>query len=404
MRHHTPMTLAFDAMLGTGSGIEMTALHLTLQCMRQQIAMVAPLMATSAGVGFLDADDITVLRNLYDQRPPLMAAIQALPPEESLPATLVRALGRDLRGYPTPLGRRFARRAGLTALTDTALDASARARGDEHDLLLAGSAWQADLLRAAGFRHVHEWRRGVDVSRFAPGPRTEIAPGRFVIFSAGRLDARKGQDLVIAAFRAFRAKHPDALLVTAWQDPWPEQVVGFPGSPFVEGVPEVHGGALQIVPWLAANRIPANSVVDLGLLHNPQLAILLRGVDVAVFPSRAEAEPHGAALECLATGVPTIIADNTGQHELAQAPYVWSLEATATPRSVPPGVTGTDGWGEARVEQIVALLEQIHAQQKAARLRAAAAVPDMARRSWAVQARQFVDLLQGRSAGAMRAA
>lgn len=400
----TPTTLAFDTMLGVGSGTELTALHLTLQCMRQQIAMPAPLLATSAGVGFLDADDIALLRNLYDQRPPLMAAINALPLDESLPATLVRALGHGLQGYPTPLGRRFARRVGLSALTDTALDVATRNRGAEHDLLLAGSAWQANLLRAAGFGQVHEWARGVDVARFAPGPRTEIAPGRFVVFSAGRLDARKGQDLVIAAFRAFRARHPDALLVTAWQDQWPEQVVGFPGSPFVDGVPEVHGGALRIVPWLAANRIPADSVVDLGLLHNPQLAILLRGVDVAVFPSRAEAEPNGTLLECLATGVPTIVADNTGHHELAQAPYLWALEATAAPRSLPPGVTGTDGWGEARVEQIVAHLEQIHAQHKAARTRAAAAVPDMVRRAWPTQARHFVDVLQGRGHDAMRAA
>jgi hypothetical protein len=37
-----------------------------------------------------------------------------------------------------------------------------------------------------------------------------------VVFSGGKLEHRKGQDLVIRAFVRFVQRHPDAVLVTAW--------------------------------------------------------------------------------------------------------------------------------------------------------------------------------------------
>ena len=42
--------------------------------------------------------------------------------------------------------------------------------------------------------------------------------GRFVVFSGGKLEHRKGQDVAVAAFRDFQKTHPQLrpLLVTAW--------------------------------------------------------------------------------------------------------------------------------------------------------------------------------------------
>ena len=51
---------------------------------------------------------------------------------------------------------------------------------------------------------------------------TELLPGRFVVFSGGKLELRKGQDIVVAAFRAFVERHPDAVLVNAWHNAWPK--------------------------------------------------------------------------------------------------------------------------------------------------------------------------------------
>ena len=38
---------------------------------------------------------------------------------------------------------------------------------------------------------------------------------RFLIFSGGKMELRKGQDIVLAAFKIFARRHPEATLVTA---------------------------------------------------------------------------------------------------------------------------------------------------------------------------------------------
>ena len=62
-------------------------------------------------------------------------------------------------------------------------------------------------------RLVHQ---GVDTALFNPEPVPRFLKRSFVIFSGGKLENRKGQDIVIAAFRLLLQKYPDALLIAAW--------------------------------------------------------------------------------------------------------------------------------------------------------------------------------------------
>jgi glycosyltransferase involved in cell wall biosynthesis len=93
-------------------------------------------------------------------------------------------------------------------------------------LIIAGSTWNERILRAHGIVATTTVLQGVDASLFHPAPRSGAIPHRFVVFSGGKLEFRKGQDLVLAAFRAFRQRHPEALLLTAWSSPWSELTEG----------------------------------------------------------------------------------------------------------------------------------------------------------------------------------
>jgi glycosyltransferase involved in cell wall biosynthesis len=66
--------------------------------------------------------------------------------------------------------------------------------------------------------------------------------GRFVVFSGGKLERRKGQDILMAAFKQFRDRHPraDALLVVAWHNYWPEYMKDIGSAGHVQGYPQVH--------------------------------------------------------------------------------------------------------------------------------------------------------------------
>ena len=72
--------------------------------------------------------------------------------------------------------------------------------------------------RAHGLDHVATVLQGIDPRLFRPSSRIGLLPGRFTIFSGGKLEYRMGQDIVVAAFRKFRERRPDALLAVAWQN------------------------------------------------------------------------------------------------------------------------------------------------------------------------------------------
>ncbi len=42
-----------------------------------------------------------------------------------------------------------------------------------------------------------------------------------MVFSGGKFELRKGQDVVIRAYRVLQDRHPDVMLVNAWFNPWP---------------------------------------------------------------------------------------------------------------------------------------------------------------------------------------
>ncbi len=79
------------------------------------------------------------------------------------------------------------------------------------DLIVAGSSWNAEVMARHGVANVRTCLQGVDLSLFKPRSKTARFAGRFVVFSGGKLEYRKGQDLVVAAFKKFHARHPDAL-------------------------------------------------------------------------------------------------------------------------------------------------------------------------------------------------
>ena len=81
-----------------------------------------------------------------------------------------------------------------------------------YDLVLTGSTWNTALLKKIGLRNVHTIKQGVDVSTFPftphkvylteftkqlQTPKHQTPP--FVVFSGGKLEYRKGHDLVIRA-------------------------------------------------------------------------------------------------------------------------------------------------------------------------------------------------------------
>ncbi|MDR3517056.1 MAG: glycosyltransferase family 4 protein [Azospirillaceae bacterium] len=285
---------------------------------------------------------------------------------------------------------------GLVFFEDPTLDAAVRNRARGFDLIVAGSQWNRDLLNAAGITHSAFIMQGVDPTLFHPAPRAGYLPGRFLVFCGGKLEVRKGQDLALQAFRVFRARHPEALLVTAWHSPWPRLASGFDANPALAPFPYDKAGRPDVIAWAMANGLPPDSVIDLGAVPNAEIPQILREMDVALCPSRCEGGTNLVAMEAMACGVPTILSANTGHFDLIASSGCYPLIQQGP---IPPVIatachgTATTGWGESDIDEMVNALEAVFTNPDDAAIVAARGANFMARHDWMTQNRALFRLL-----------
>lgn len=296
------------------------------------------------------------------------------------------ALGNDFLRFPY-VGR-GRREIGVIFLEDTRLTPAGRARADGLDLVIAGSTWGAEVLRGLGLLRVETVLQGIDPSLFNRARRPQRT-GPFRLFSGGKLEFRKGQDLVIAAFKRFHARHPDTRLVIAWQSPWPMVARSIVWGGIIGRPPEIGPDhKLDLRPWLAAQGLPPHAVEVLDLLPNWRMPEILAGVHGAIFPNRCEGGTNLVAMEAMAAGVPVILSANTGHLDLIEGDNCIALTrqtAIAPPPFGAAAPKGTDGWGDSDLDEMVAAMEALYDDPAGAEAMGARGAKTLNRLTWAGQ-------------------
>ena len=293
---------------------------------------------------------------------------------------VLHSLGNQFTGTTMPREGGLTGRATCAALffEDTNLSDAAQTC-HQYAAVITGSTWCEEVLRAAGVTNAVTVIQGVDPAVFHPAPRSGFLDGRFVVFSGGKLEHRKAQDLVLLAFRAFAQRHPEAVLVTAWHSPWPAVSVTVNRNPGIAPVTFDGEGKSNTTAWAAANGLREDQFIDVGSIPNHLMAPVLREADVALFPNRCEGGTNLVAMECMASGVPTIVSDNTGHKDLVAtgAPYTLIRQGPVHSTDM-----GTDGWGESDLDEIVETLERVWSDRGEARERGAAGANAMSKWTW----------------------
>ncbi len=309
----------------------------------------------------------------------------------TFPYPVLQALGNDLQSAAAVLGAHGTPDIGVVFLEQGALDAESVERGRQYPCIVAGSTWNGEVLRAHGLDNVAVCLQGVDRTVFHPAPAANPYPGRFLVFSGGKFEFRKGQDIVAAAFRRFRETHPDALLVVNWHNWWEQSVATMRRSPHVADVPAVGPDRrLHAEAWLAEQGIPPEAVLDLGVVPNDRMGAILREMDVAVFPNRCEGGTNLVAMEAMACGVPAIVSANSGHLDLTATGAPWALEDQRPVGDAP----GYRGWGESAVDEVVACLEAAYDDAAAARARGAAGAAALAEWGWDRRIHHLLSLVE----------
>lgn len=308
----------------------------------------------------------------------------AVDPAPRVDVPLLVGLGDDFQSQPLDHGGFLegSPTLGVTFFENPRLSAEAVARARGFPWIVTGSTWNEQVLRGHGVDRVTTVLQGIDPTLFHPAPRSGLFGSRFLVFSGGKLEFRKGQDLVVAALRGFLRRHPDAVLVTAWHSPWPQAARSLDQSGKAGPVPINAEGRLDVLEWAARNDIRSDQIVDLGAIPNSQLPVVLREMDVAVFPNRGEGGTNLVAMECMACGVPVVLSANTGHLDLVSDEVCFPLTRQGPVQL--PGSAGMaiPGWGESSVEEIEEQLERVYRDREEASRRAARGAARLAGLTW----------------------
>ena len=155
---------------------------------------------------------------------------------------------------------------------------------------------------------------GINPNLFPYVKRDHKPPHKFTFFMYGTLTLRKNPGMVISAFATLFKDNPDVRLVLKTQS-----------------------GTLGHVEYVGMGDI---QVID-ALWEVEKLQAYMSEVDCMVFPSRGEG--FGIPpLEAMATGLPTIIADNTGMSDYANPEYNIAIPTA----SVEPAQRYPQKWGD----------------------------------------------------------
>ena len=263
-----------------------------------------------------------------------------------------------------------------------------RRAAHEWDFIVAGSSWCKYQLKIGGVRNTATILQGVDPANFYPVPPRQ-EDGRFIVFSGGKFEYRKGQDLVIAAMRVFMQRHDDAYLACSWINQWPFSIATMAQSPHITFRPSNEDCVAILQRTLHENGIPPDRVYLAPLIDNTLIRQIYQQTDVGIFPNRCEGGNNMVMCEYMACGRTVIASDATGhadvittQNALPLTNYSPVITHDAAGR--PSGI-----WQEASLEELIEQLEFAYGNRNVCVRKGQVAADDMKQLSWKKAAREF---------------
>ncbi len=184
-----------------------------------------------------------------------------------------------------------------------------------YDLVLGGSSWNEKKLRERGVNNTGVLIQGVDPELFYPSDK-ETKRDLFVIFSGGKFELRKGQDLVLRAIKILQQKYRDIVLINAWYNMWPSTMQSMGMSKHIKYEYKGETWKNFMINLCTINGIDGDKVLTLPITPNNKLRDLYLSTDIGLFPNRCEGGTNLVLMEYMACGKPVIASYTSGHTDI----------------------------------------------------------------------------------------
>jgi glycosyltransferase involved in cell wall biosynthesis len=258
-----------------------------------------------------------------------------------------------------------------------------------YDKVLAGSSWCVDRLEEKGITNTGLLIQGIDPELFYP-LTGEKDDERFVLFSGGKFELRKGQDLVLKALQILQRKYPDIHLINIWYNFWPRSMAGMRQSKHIK-YEEVAGSWKDKMHHLyAINGLDSNRITTFEVYENSRLRELYGQTDLGIFPNRCEGGTNLVLMEYMACGKPVIATRATGHTDIVNESNALLLQNNDELKLTDPHNTLIARWADPSLDELVSRIEYAYHHREEIRKIGKQAGDDLKRFTWSDSAGQLL--------------
>ena len=254
------------------------------------------------------------------------------------------------------------------------------------DFIVAGSKWCEYHLRIGGVTNTCTILQGIDPEYFYPAPPP--SDDRFVVFSGGKFELRKSQDIVIAAMKVLMERHRDVWLSCSWTNQWAFSLATMANSPFITYQHDENDFLNLPERNVIANGMDRSRVMVHPLVDNRSIRALFAETHLGLFPNRCEGGNNMVMCEYMACGRSVIASNSSGHADVINADIAYPL-TRYRPMLMKGGSTASAVWEEPSLDEVVELLESAYWHRDELPAKGARAAEEMLRLSWGGAARQF---------------
>jgi glycosyltransferase involved in cell wall biosynthesis len=262
----------------------------------------------------------------------------------------------------------------------------------KYDKVIGGSKWNYEKLLEVGIENSDYLIQGIDPEIFYP-VEPKLDENLFVIFSGGKFELRKGQDLVLRAFKALREKYKDIVLINAWYNFWPQSMELYHYAPTFNYENKGETWQEKMNHIYAINGIGAENIITLEVVPNRKLREIYAKTDIGLFPNRCEGGTNLVLMEYMACGKPVVAAYNSGQRDVLDENHALLVKEHKPFKLYADDKTLWANWFEPDLDEIIAQIEYAYHHRDEIRQLGKRAGEFMKNFTWEKSAQRLVELV-----------